>query len=107
MLNGDVGTIINIDLEEQAVTGQLDGQSVTYNSADLNEITLAWTVTIHKSQRLLSRKLLYTGLTRDKKTVILVGPKNDWFGSTSGKSEGAVHAVESTLFIKKIWRRIY
>jgi len=50
VFNRDVGTIININLEEQAVTGQLDGQSVTHARADLNEITLAWTVTIHKSQ---------------------------------------------------------
>ena len=91
VFNGDVGTIISIDLEEQAVTVQFDGRSVTYDRADLNEITLAWAVTIHKSQGseyplvimlmymqhylMLSRNLLYTGLTRAKKLAILVGPK--------------------------------
>ena len=91
VFNGDVGTIISIDLEEQEVTVQFDGRSVTYDRADLNEITLAWAVTIHKSQGseyplvimpmymqhylMLSRNLLYTGLTRAKKLAILVGPK--------------------------------
>ena len=91
VFNGDLGTIISIDLEEQAVTVQFDGRSVTYDRADLNEITLAWAVTIHKSQGseyplvimlmymqhylMLSRNLLYTGLTRAKKLAILVGPK--------------------------------
>ena len=91
VFNGDVGTIVSIDLEEQAVTVQFDGRSVTYDRADLNEITLAWAVTIHKSQGseyplvimpmymqhylMLSRNLLYTGLTRAKKLAILVGPK--------------------------------
>lgn len=91
VFNGDVGTIIGIDLEEQEVTVQFDGRSVTYDRADLNEITLAWAVTIHKSQGseyplvilpmymqhylMLSRNLLYTGLTRAKKLAILVGPK--------------------------------
>jgi exodeoxyribonuclease V alpha subunit len=73
------------------MTVQFDERSVTYDRADLNEITLAWAVTIHKSQGLeypvvilpmymqhylmLSRNLLYTGLTRAKKLAILVGPK--------------------------------
>jgi exodeoxyribonuclease V alpha subunit len=91
VFNGDLGTIISIDLEEQEVTVQFDARSVTYDRADLNEITLAWAVTIHKSQGseypvvilpmymqhylMLSRNLLYTGLTRAKKLAILVGPK--------------------------------
>jgi exodeoxyribonuclease V alpha subunit len=91
VFNGDLGTIISIDLEEQEVTVQFDALSVTYDRADLNEITLAWAVTIHKSQGseypvvilpmymqhylMLSRNLLYTGLTRAKKLAILVGPK--------------------------------
>ncbi|MEO1744826.1 MAG: AAA family ATPase, partial [Cyanobacteria bacterium J06629_9] len=91
VFNGDVGTIIGIDLEEQAVTVQFDERSVTYDRTDLNEITLAWAVMIHKSQGseyplvilpmymqhylMLSRNLLYTGLTRAKKLAILVGPK--------------------------------
>ncbi|NET33169.1 MAG: ATP-dependent RecD-like DNA helicase [Cyanothece sp. SIO1E1] len=91
VFNGDLGTIAAIDLEEQEVTVRFEDRNVTYDRADLNEITLAWAVTIHKSQGseypvvimpmymqhylMLSRNLLYTGLTRAKKLAILVGPK--------------------------------
>ncbi|QFS50855.1 RecD/TraA family helicase [Nostoc sphaeroides CCNUC1] len=70
---------------------QYGGRSVVYDYADLNEITLAWSVTIHKSQgseypvvilrlymqhyMMLSRNLFYTGLTRAKKLAIVVGSK--------------------------------
>ncbi|WP_121971097.1 ATP-dependent RecD-like DNA helicase [Leptolyngbya sp. BC1307] len=91
VFNGDLGTVVGIDLEEQEVTVLFGERHVTYDRADLNEITLAWAVTIHKSQGseypvvlmpmymqhylMLSRNLLYTGLTRAKKLAILVGPK--------------------------------
>lgn len=91
VFNGDLGLIQAIDLEEQEVTVQFGERSVQYDYADLNEITLAWAVTIHKSQGseypivilplymqhylMLSRNLLYTGLTRAKQLAIIVGPK--------------------------------
>jgi exodeoxyribonuclease V alpha subunit len=90
VFNGDVGTITSIDLEEQEVVVQFTERAVTYDYADLSELTLAWAVTVHKSQGseypvvvlplfmqhyvLLSRNLLYTGLTRAKQLAILVGP---------------------------------
>ncbi len=90
VFNGDLGTIAAIDLEEQEVTVQYQERLVTYDYADLNEITLAFATTIHKSQgseypvvilplymqhyMMLSRHLLYTGLTRAKQLAILVGP---------------------------------
>ena len=80
-----------IDTTEQEVTVQFTNRSVTYDYADLNEITLAWAVTTHKSQGseyplvilplymqhylMLSRNLLYTGLTRAKKLAIVIGAK--------------------------------
>ncbi|KAI9129518.1 ATP-dependent RecD-like DNA helicase [Acaryochloris sp. CCMEE 5410] len=92
VFNGDMGVIEDINVEEIAVTVQYAERSVSYDLADLNEIGLAWAVTIHKSQGseypvvilplymqhyiMLSRNLLYTGLTRAKKLAILVGPKN-------------------------------
>jgi len=90
VFNGDVGTITSIDLEEQEIVVQFAERAVTYDYADLAEIALAWAVTVHKSQGseypvvvfplflqhylLLSRNLVYTGLTRAKQLAILVGP---------------------------------
>jgi exodeoxyribonuclease V alpha subunit len=91
VFNGDLGTITRIDLEEQEVTVQFAERPVSYDYADVNEIALAWAVTVHKSQGseypvvilplymqhylMLSRNLLYTGLTRAKQLAILVGPQ--------------------------------
>jgi exodeoxyribonuclease V alpha subunit len=91
VFNGDLGVITEIDRDEQSVTVQFTDRFVTYDYADLNEITLAWAVTIHKSQGseypvvvmpvymqhylLLSRNLIYTGLTRARQLAILVGPQ--------------------------------
>ncbi len=91
VFNGDLGVITAIDTTEQEVTVQYSERSVTYDYADLNEIALAWAVTIHKSQGseypvvilplymqhylMLSRNLLYTGLTRAKKLAIVIGAK--------------------------------
>jgi exodeoxyribonuclease V alpha subunit len=90
VFNGDIGTISSIDLEEQEVVVHFAERAVPYDYADLSEIALAWAVTVHKSQGseyeavilplflqhylLLSRNLVYTGLTRAKKLAILVGP---------------------------------
>ena len=90
VFNGDLGTISSIELEEQEVVVQFAGRQVNYDYADLSELALAWAVTVHKSQGseypvvilplymqhylLLSRNLVYTGLTRAKQLAILVGP---------------------------------
>src|SRR5205807_7960984 len=82
IFNGDLGTISSIDLEEQEVVVQFTERLVSYDYADLSELALAWAVTVHKSQGseypvvifplfmqhsvLLSRNLLYIGLTRAK-----------------------------------------
>ncbi len=50
VFNGDVGTITSIELEEQEVVVQFTERAVTYDYADLSELTLAWAVTVHKSQ---------------------------------------------------------
>ncbi|GHO70857.1 ATP-dependent RecD-like DNA helicase [Ktedonobacter sp. SOSP1-52] len=90
VFNGDLGTIKAIDVEEQELVVQFAEREVHYDYADLGELSLAWAITIHKSQgseypvvilplftqhyMLLSRNLLYTGLTRAQRRAILVGP---------------------------------
>ena len=89
VFNGDLGIVRAIDKTEKEVTIDFDGRDVTYDYADLNEITLAWATSIHKSQGseypvvilplytqhyvMLSRNLFYTGLTRAKKLALIVG----------------------------------
>lgn len=91
VFNGDIGRIIRIDREEQEVVVDVDGKLVSYDYPELNEIVLAYAVSVHKSQGseypvvvmpiltqhyvLLQRNLLYTGITRGKKLVVLVGTK--------------------------------
>jgi exodeoxyribonuclease V alpha subunit len=91
VFNGDLGVIESIDLAEQAVIVRYEGKSISYDQADLNEVDLAWAITIHKSQGseypvvilpifpqhsvMLSRNLIYTGITRAQNLVIIVGPQ--------------------------------
>lgn len=89
IFNGDVGRIVSIDAKEQNVHIDYDGTIVEYAFFELEEITLAYATSIHKYQgseapcvilpvhtshfKMLQRNLLYTGVTRGKKLVILVG----------------------------------
>ena len=89
--NGDIGRVVNIDGEVQEMTVDYDGRRVTYEFSDLDEVVLAYAISVHKSQgseypvviipvltqhyMLLQRNLIYTGITRGKKLVILIGTK--------------------------------
>ncbi|MEB3226069.1 MAG: ATP-binding domain-containing protein, partial [Synechococcus sp.] len=89
VFNGDQGTITAISPENQALSITYGQRPVIYDYADLNELGLAWAISIHKSQGseypvvilplymqhylLLSRNLFYTGLTRAKQLAIIVG----------------------------------
>jgi len=91
VFNGDLGIIAKIDLEKSQLTIDFNGRWVDYNFDELDEISLAYATTIHKSQgseypvvviplatqhyTLLERNLLYTGITRGKKLVVLVAQK--------------------------------
>ncbi|MBP9842123.1 MAG: ATP-dependent RecD-like DNA helicase [Simkaniaceae bacterium] len=89
--NGDIGRISSIDLDNQELAVNFDGIMVPYDFSELDELVLAYATSIHKYQgsecpciimpvhlshfKLLFRNLLYTGLTRGRKLVILLGTK--------------------------------
>ena len=91
VFNGDVGTINKIYPEDKKITIDFDNRFVNYGFSEMDEIVLAYATTIHKFQGsespcivmpmtmqhfiLLQRNLLYTGVTRGKKVVVLVGEK--------------------------------
>ena len=91
VFNGDIGIIERIDLVEHQVTIRFDDGVVKYDFGELDEVALAYAVTIHKSQgsefpavviplatqhyMLLQRNLIYTGMTRGKKLVVVIGQK--------------------------------
>ena len=89
VFNGDIGTVEHVDMEERTLTVSFDGNSIEYEDSELDELTLAYATTIHKSQGseypvvvmpllmthfvMLQRNLVYTGITRAKKLCIIVG----------------------------------
>ncbi|MFO0754595.1 MAG: ATP-dependent RecD-like DNA helicase [Thermodesulfovibrionales bacterium] len=91
VFNGDIGIVAKIDREAQEVAVDYEGRIVAYDYNDLDELVLAYAVSVHKSQgseypavimpihtqhyMLLQRNLLYTGITRGKKLVVLVGTR--------------------------------
>jgi len=88
VFNGDIGSVLSVDLEENGVTVDFDGRAVPYDATELDELSLAYAVSIHKSQGseypvvvvplalqhylLLERNLLYTAVTRGKKLVVVI-----------------------------------
>jgi len=91
VFNGDIGQITKIDPLEHEVTVRFEPRDVVYDFGELDEISLAYAITIHKSQgsefpaivtplamqqyMLLQRNLVYTGITRGKRLVVLIGQR--------------------------------
>ena len=89
--NGDIGYIVDVDPDGGELTARFDGRSVTFGFGELDTLVPAYAATIHKSQGseypavvipvmtqhypMLQRNLLYTGVTRGKRLVVLVGQK--------------------------------
>jgi len=103
VFNGDIGTINKINLEESTLEVSFYERKVSYDFAELNELVLAYAITVHKSQGseykiviipvttqhylLLQRNLLYTGITRARDMVILIGTKKAlWIAIKNNKT---------------------
>ena len=87
--NGDIGQVAAVDAEEGQVEIDFEGRRVTYDVGELDEVALAYAATVHKSQGseypvvviplatqhypMLARNLLYTGVTRGKHLVVVIG----------------------------------
>ncbi|MCI9079646.1 MAG: ATP-dependent RecD-like DNA helicase [Lachnospiraceae bacterium] len=92
VFNGDIGIIERVNFEERTLIINFDGRHVEYEDMELDEIVLAYATTIHKAQGseypivvmpllmehyvMLQRNLVYTGITRAKKILVIVGTKN-------------------------------
>ena len=104
VFNGDVGYVRHIDPNLQEMVIEFDGRPVEYQFGELDEIALAYAVSIHKSQgseypavvipmmmqhyMMLRRNLLYTGITRGRNMVVLVGQKQAIGMAIKGRVEG-------------------
>ncbi|MCC7373638.1 MAG: ATP-dependent RecD-like DNA helicase [Verrucomicrobiales bacterium] len=91
VFNGDIGRVLAIDPEEREIRVRFDSREVVYDYGELDEIALAYAITIHKSQGsefpcvviplamqqyvLLQRNLVYTGITRGRRLVVVVGQR--------------------------------
>lgn len=91
VFNGDIGVIAAVDMEERTLAVRFDARTVVYDVTELDELVHAYATTIHKAQGseypivvmpllmthfvMLQRNLLYTGITRAKKILVIVGTK--------------------------------
>ena len=91
VFNGDIGVIVSVNAEERTLKVDFDGRAVEYDVTELDELVHAYATTIHKAQGseypivvmpvlmnhyvMLQRNLLYTGITRAKKVLVMVGTR--------------------------------
>lgn len=91
VFNGDIGLVVSVDMQNRVLSVDFDGRIVSYESTELDEIVHAYATTIHKAQGseypivvmpvlmshfvMLQRNLIYTGITRAKKVIVIVGTK--------------------------------
>jgi exodeoxyribonuclease V alpha subunit len=91
VFNGDIGRVAMVSTDRERLTVDFDGRSVDYDFSELDELTLAYAITVHKSQGseypavvlplltqhyvMLQRNLLYTAITRGKQVVVIVGSR--------------------------------
>lgn len=104
VFNGDIGTVIDVDRQTKEVLVDYYGRTVAYSSDEVQELTLAYAISVHKSQGseypavivplmthhypMLQRNLLYTAITRGKQLVIIVGTKKAFHIALSRENTG-------------------
>lgn len=96
VINGQLGTLKKIDLVNKTVTIEYDGKEFEYNSEQMKNVALGYSITIHKSQgsewkyvieicskihKMNTKPLVYTGITRAKEKLIIVGDKETFLSS--------------------------
>jgi exodeoxyribonuclease V alpha subunit len=95
VFNGDTGTIIDVDIEEHEIIVQFKDKKVMYEGTEMDELMLAYAITIHKSQgseypiciipirmshyTMLKRNLIYTAITRCKNVCVLIGEERAFY----------------------------
>lgn len=95
VFNGDIGIIESVDMQDRTLLVNFDGRSIEYDATELDELVHAYATTIHKAQGseypivvmpvlmnhyvMLQRNLIYTGITRAKKILVMVGTKKALF----------------------------
>jgi exodeoxyribonuclease V alpha subunit len=101
VFNGDIGFVTGVDQDDEVLAVVFDGRVVSYPFGELDELVLCYATTIHKSQgseypvvvipistqhyMMLKRNLIYTGITRGKRLVVLVGQKRALAMAVKGK----------------------
>jgi exodeoxyribonuclease V alpha subunit len=103
VFNGDLGLVKAVDAEAGELVADFDGREVAYDFGDLDELVLAYATTVHKAQGseypavviplttqhypMLQRNLLYTGVTRGRKLVVLVAQPKAVAIAVKGRAE--------------------
>ena len=109
VFNGDIGRITDVDAVDQSLSVDFDGRDVIYEFGDLDELQLAYCTSIHKSQGseypavvipvhtqhfvMLQRNLLYTGITRGRKLVVLVGSRKALWIAVNKADQSLRHSL--------------
>lgn len=104
VFNGDVGIILEVDTQMEQLTVLFDDREATYDFTQLNELELAYAMTVHKSQGseyravvlsawnasayLLSRSILYTAITRAKELLVIAGREETIYTMTQNAKTG-------------------
>ena len=95
VFNGEIGKILTIDVKNKTCIVLFDNKTINYKTSDLDDLELAFAITIHKSQgsefgcvimpligehaHMSDRSLIYTGITRAKKLAIVIGKKQSFY----------------------------